>query len=481
MKKSNKPKNTSNNFINLNRQTKIVATLGPVTTEVQVLKDLLNAGLSVGRINMSHGNHVEHTKRIKNFRTACSELGFNGGVLIDLSGPKIRTGELSTPTVNLIPGQKLILTTDTIVGDQDKMSVNYPLLAKELKVGGIVMLDDGRRKLVVEKIEGDEVTCRILIGGEIKSRRGVNLPGAYLSISAVTDKDIEDVKFALKMKAEYIALSFVRTADDVKFLKTLLPAKNRPLIISKIETEEALKEIDGILAESDGIMIARGDLAIEVPRTDVPVIQKTLIRKARIAKKLVITATQMLETMIKNPVPTRAEVSDIANAIFDGSDAVMLSEESAMGMFARESVGMMAEVSLSTDPHLRHRFDEVVLERIEDSLKKQAVVLATELNAKAIIALTETGSTPMKLAAFKGTRSIIAVTENEKVAKNLSLVRGVWPKIHKGVTHMSDLRKMIQTIMKEIGVSKKGECVVVVSGMTFGKSGASNMLFVEYV
>lgn len=472
-------KNSKN--IHIKRQTKIVATIGPATHSVENLSKLINAGLSVARLNMSHGDHKEHGERIKNIRTASLETAMPIGVLVDLSGPKIRTGELESETVDLIPGKKLILTTEQMVGNADKMSVNYPNLAKELEVGGMVMLDDGRRKLQVLSINGREVTCKILIGGVIKPRRGVNLPGAYLSISAITEKDKEDLKFAIKNKAEYVALSFVRTAEDVKYLKSLLPKNYKPLIISKIETEEALKEIDGILAESDGIMIARGDLAIEIPREEVPVVQKTLIRKARHMRKIVITATQMLETMIHNPVPTRAEVSDIANAIFDGTDAVMLSEESAMGKYPVEAVEMMAQIARATDPSLRPRIDEIKFDKKEDAIKKQAVMLATEVGAKAIISLTETGSTPMKLASFKGTRSVIAVTESREVASKLTLVRGVWPIIHDGVKDFVELRKVIKELIKNEGIAEKGDTVVVVSGMTFGTPGGSNMLFVEYI
>lgn len=472
-------KNSKN--IHIKRQTKIVATIGPATHEVDVLKKLIGAGLSVARLNMSHGDHKEHGSRIKNIRAASEETKTPLGVLVDLSGPKIRTGELESATVNLVAGENLILTTKQMIGNAEKMSVNYPKLAEELKVGGTVMLDDGRRKLEVIKIDGNEVTCKILIGGDIKPRRGVNLPGAYLSISAITEKDKEDLKFAIKNKVEYIALSFVRTAKDVQYLKSLFPKSYRPLIISKIETEEALKEIDGILAESDGIMIARGDLAIEIPREEVPVVQKTLIRKARAMRKIIITATQMLETMINNPVPTRAEVSDIANAIFDGTDAVMLSEESAMGKYPVEAVEMMAQIARATDPSLRPRIDEIKFEKKEDAIKKQAVMLATEVGAKAIISVTETGSTPMKLASFKGTRSIIGVTYDENVARRLTLVRGVWPILHDPVHSFDELRALIRELVKHEGIAEKGDTVVVVSGMTFGTPGGANMLFVEYI
>lgn len=472
-------KNSKN--IHIKRQTKIVATIGPATHEVEMLKKLIGAGLSVARLNMSHGDHKEHGERIKNIRQASEETKTPLGVLVDLSGPKIRTGELEAATVTLVPGKQVTLTSLECVGDACRMSVNYPNLAKELKVGSVVMLDDGRRKLEVLKIEGKEVICKILIGGDIKPRRGVNLPGAYLSISAITDKDKEDLKFAAKNKAEYVALSFVRTAEDVKYLKSLLPKNYKPLIISKIETEEALKEIDGILAESDGIMIARGDLAIEIPREEVPVVQKTLIRKARAMRKIIITATQMLETMINNPVPTRAEVSDIANAIFDGTDAVMLSEESAMGKYPVEAVEMMAQIARATDPSLRPRIDEIKFEKQEDAIKKQAVMLASEVGAKVIVSVTETGSTPMKLASFKGTRSIIGVTKDPEVASKLTLVRGVWPLMHGPVHNFDELRALIKELVKNEGIAQKGDTVVVVSGMTFGTPGGANMLFVEYI
>jgi pyruvate kinase len=467
--------------IHIKRQTKIVATLGPATTSVESIAKLFEAGLSVGRLNMSHGDHAEHTERIINFRTAARATGVYAGLLVDLSGPKIRTGELATDTLDLIVGQPITLTTEEVAGTHSLLTVRYPNLSKEVKVGGFVMLDDGRRKLLVERIEDTLIHCTVVVGGVIKARRGVNMPGSYLSIAAITEKDVADLALAIAHRAEYIAISFVRTGADIVHLKSLLPAGYTPRIIAKIETEEALDTIDNILNESDGIMIARGDLAIEVPREKVPVIQKMLIRKARAQRKLVITATQMLESMIKAPVPTRAEVSDIATAIFDGTDAVMLSEESAMGDYAKEAVEMMAQVARATDPELRPRVEEIVMADPRDSLKKQAVRLADEVGAKAIIALTETGSTAHKLAAFKGRRSVIAVTHSETVARELSLVRGVWPVVHPGVTSVEELRKTIRTIVAERCIAGPGESVVVVSGMTFGTTGASNMMFVEYV
>lgn len=468
-------------MINTKRQTKIIATLGPATTEVENIKKLLKNGLNVARLNMSHGDHKEHGLRIKNLRQASDETNTCVGVLVDLSGPKIRTGDLENETLELVEGKKIILTTREMKGNKDFLTIRYKNFAKEVKVGGFVMLDDGRRKLQIEKIEDDEVLCKILIGGVIKSRRGVNMPGAYLSVSSITEKDKEDLKFAIKNKADYIALSFVRTGEDVKYLKSLFPKNFKPLIISKIETEEALENIDDILDESDGIMIARGDLAIEIPREQVPMIQKNLIRKATEKQKITITATQMLETMINSPVPTRAEVSDIANAIMDGTDAVMLSEESAMGKYFSEAVNMMNQVAEATDPYEPGRVLRVSIDNVKDPIKKTAVLLAEDTNAKAIIALTETGRTPMKISSFKGRRSVIALTMDKKVSTKLMLVRGVWPMVVKMPKDISELRKLVKDISKKNKIIQKGESVVVVSGMTFGTPGSSNMIFIESI
>ena len=469
-------------YIDIPRQTKIVATLGPATTEQKVLESLIDAGLSVARMNMSHGDHKEHALRVKNLRKAAEVKRAHVGVLVDLAGPKIRTGELSTETVDLVPGKKLILTTEKVIGTAAKMSVNYTRLPREVKAGGFIMLDDGRRKLFIEKIVGNEIHTKILIGGSIKPRRGVNVPGAYLSLSAITAKDKKDIVFAIEQKAEYVALSFVRTVKDVTDARKLLSgAKDQPLIIAKIETPEAVDNIDAILAECDGIMIARGDLAIEVPREMVPVIQKTLIRRARAQRKLVITATQMLETMIKNPVPTRAEVSDIANAIFDGTDAVMLSEESAMGEYAKEAVAMMRSVALATDKEISIWTPGIDIEEPIDAIKKESCTIAELVGAKAIIALTETGNAPQKIAAFKTKFPIIALTDKPFIARRLSLVRGVWPILYKSVKNIPELQTSVKEIVTEYKIAKKGDRVVVVSGMMFGKPSNSNMLFVETI
>ncbi|MCD5382042.1 MAG: pyruvate kinase [Candidatus Pacebacteria bacterium] len=466
--------------LEVTRHTKIVATLGPATTDQKTLQTLIAAGVNVARVNMSHGDHTEHAARIKNLRAARAACNAHTGILIDLAGPKIRTGDLTTDTVTLVPGKKVVLTTKAMRGDAAKMSVNYKKLPQEVRKGSIIMLDDGRRKLKVLSTTATEITCRVVIGGTIKPRRGVNVPGAYLSLASITAKDKRDIQFALSQKADFIALSFVRTARDVQTLKRLIKqAKKQPRIIAKIETPEAVDRIDEILAEADGIMVARGDLAIEIPREQVPVVQKCLIRKAREAKKVVITATQMLESMVRNPVPTRAEVSDISTAIFDGTDAVMLSEESAMGPYAADAVAIMRAVAIESDAAVRLRTEEIPLDKPSDAIKKESCAIALAVDANVMIVPTETGATARRIAGFRSTRSIIAVTEHPDTATQLSLVRGVWPIVCDGAHTITELQKNIRVLCTQYKLARKGDRVVVVSGMRFGTSGKSNMLFVE--
>lgn len=416
-----------NKLINeqIKRQTKIIATIGPATHEVPMLKKMIEAGINVARLNMSHGDHKEHGDRIKNIRKACAEMNANLGILLDLSGPKIRTGEVEGESINLIEGKKIILTTKEVVSNGEVLTVHYKNLIQEAKVGGFVMIDDGRRKLLVEKIEKDSLVCKIIIGGNIRGRRGVNMPGAYLSISSITEKDKEDLKFAIKNKVDYVALSFVRTAEDVRTLKSLFPKNFNPVIISKIETEKALEKIDEILDESDGIMIARGDLAIEIPREKVPVVQKMLINKAKDKRKLIVTATQMLESMINSPVPTRAEVSDIANAIFDGTDAVMLSEESAKGNYPIEAVRIMVDVCENTDPFVNNINKNK--EGLSDKgvFKVYSTILSEEVDIKLIVSITRYGTTPKTLSSSKGRRPIITLTRDKSVLNKLLAYRGI--------------------------------------------------------
>ena len=336
------------------RKTQIIATIGPGSEIPEKFAELLHAGINITRNNMSHGDHEEHQKRIDTIRRVSAEQNMPVKLLLDLSGPKIRIGDFANSPVEIVPGAQFILSGTPCEGTHEKVYFNYPNIEQDIKVGQMLMLDDGRRKLRVDKVEGTDIYTTVIVGGMIKSRRGVNIPMAYLSISAITEKDKVDLTFGIKNNVDYIAISFVRTAKDILELRELIKAQggNQP-IIAKIETPEAVEKIDEIIAVTDGIMVARGDLAVEVGHVKVPAIQKMLIKKCNAVGKPVIVATQMMESMINAPVPTRAEVSDVANAVYDGADAVMLSEESAMGSFAVEAVTMMSDILVEVESDLK--------------------------------------------------------------------------------------------------------------------------------
>jgi pyruvate kinase len=340
----------SQNITQNNRRTKIVATIGPGSESKENFLTLLKAGVDIARTNMSHDDQAIHQARIENIRAVSKEENIPVDILLDLSGPKIRIGDFEDGSIELVPGAEFILSGTKLSGTTQKVYFNYPNIEQDIKPGQILMIDDGRRKLQVEKVEGTDIYTTVLVGGIIKSRRGVNIPNAYLSISAITDKDRSDLEFAVKMGVDYIALSFVRTAKDIEELRELIKSHggSQP-IVAKIETPESVEKIDEIIAATDVIMVARGDLAVEIGHAKVPAAQRMLIAKCNAIGKPVIVATQMLESMIKAPVPTRAEVSDIANAVYAGADAVMLSEESSLGAFALEAVSMMQEVIMETE------------------------------------------------------------------------------------------------------------------------------------
>jgi pyruvate kinase len=465
------------------KKTKIVCTLGPATTDEKVLKNLIAAGMNVARLNMSHGNHDEHALRIRNLRNAEKKSGSHIGILLDLSGPKIRTGDYTTPTVMLTPGQNIILTTDTIIGDENRMSISYKKLPSEVKPGSIIMLDDGRRKLEVLKILGNDIHCKIIIGGEIKSRRGVNIPNGYLSLKSLTAKDKTDLSWGLAQGIDFVALSFVRTAQDIKDLMKILTKENKsPKIIAKIETQEAIDNIDEILNYVDGIMIARGDLSVETPRENVPVYQKHLIKKCIARGKFSIVATQMMESMINNPVPTRAETSDAANAIFDGADAIMTSEETSLGHYPVETITTMSQIAqyvedvFKTGIPVEYDPEHLVSHAIAHSAKK----LAENVGASMILALTESGRAAREIAQFHGSQPILAVTPSITTARALSITRGVTGYIYAPKAEITHIRPELKKIAHNHGASS-GESIVICSGNRMRKTGSTNMVMVETV
>lgn len=463
------------------KKTKIIATIGPGSENKQTLSTLFDNGVDICRTNMSHDDQSIHESRIKLIRSVAKKDNKPIAVLQDLSGPKIRIGDFENTPIELVVGCKFILSGNKkITGDPSRVYFNYPHIEKDIKKGMIIMLDDGKKKLIVEKVIGSEVYTRVLVGGTIKSRRGVNIPGAYLSIDALTAKDKLDLNFGIKMNVDFVALSFVRTAKDIENLRALIKkSKGTQAIVAKIETQEAVDNIDEIISASDAVMVARGDLAVEIGPERVPTIQKMIIKKCNELGRPVIVATQMLESMINAPVPTRAEVSDVANAIFDGADAVMLSEETALGKYAVEAVTMMSHVATQVEGEIgTHRRFKVHSNDIVDSVSSSVVHNAEDVGAKIIVALTETGSTPRMIARYKPQQPVVVLTPYEHVVRQTQLIFGCYPILSKSFTGSTQLINNIGPKLISSGVAKKGDKIVVTAGVPFGRPGSTNMLMI---
>lgn len=469
------------------KKTKIVATLGPASAQEDVLPKMIEAGLNVARLNFSHGSFVEHQRSFDMVRKFSKKLGKPLAVLQDLSGPKIRIGEFYQERVLLTEGDEFVLTTDQkCIGDEHRASISYTNLHKEIKVGEPILLDDGKKKLEVIKIKGEEIVCKVLVGGETKGRRGVNLPGTDLKISCLTEKDRKDVLFGIKNDVEFIALSFVRKASDIEELRAILKKKQcKAQIIAKIETPQAIENIVAILDAADGLMVARGDLAVEVPMERVPILQKDIIKRARQLGKPVIVATQMLESMINSPVPTRAEVNDVANAILDGTDAVMLSEESTLGKFPVEAVMTMNRIALYTEQHYPHKHimkeGSLLANVVVDSVTSAVVNTAHEVDARVIIALTESSFTPRMVSRHRPAQHIVVLTPNDRVARKMALSFGCYAYKVKPFQYVGQVVNHARKILVDQGFAKKGDSFVIAAGVPFGHEGGTNLMIVEVV
>lgn len=465
----------------MEKSTKIVATIGPASSHGPLLSDMIAAGLNVARLNFSHGSHEEHAARVKLVRAAGKRAGKRVAILQDLGGPKIRIGDFADGPVTLVPGARFTLTTEKVAGTVSKTYINYPMLPREVKRGMSIMINDGKIRLSVESITKTDVVCRVVVGGEVSNRKGVNVPGANLSIRSLTGKDKDDVKFGIEHDVEFIALSFVRQASDVEELRAILKkAGSKAMIVAKMETEEAVANMDAILAVTDAVMVARGDLAVEIGPENVPMVQKTLIKKANRLGKPVITATQMLDSMEHAPVPTRAEVSDVANAIFDGTDAIMLSGETATGDYPLIVIETMARVARAAEV-ARTKRQFVDLEQshdVIDAVTLSVVRVAEDIGAKAIIALTESGLTARMIARFRMPLPIYSISPREIACNQLVLSHGVFP-IKKTLSKDIDVftREIAAFVVKE-KIAKKGDKIVLSAGMPFGKVGSTNTLFV---
>lgn len=471
------------------KKTKIVCTIGPASESEAILRKLMATGMNVCRLNFSHGDHSEHLERINRIKKLRDELDAHIGIMLDLKGPEIRTGKFENGmTVSLKPGDKFILTTREVLGNQNICSVSYKNLTKDLSVGARVLIDDGLLELVVEDIQDTEIFTKVINYGEIKDRKGVNIPNVKINLPALTEKDIEDIKFGIENDVDFIAASFVRKADDIINIKKVLEENGGDSIqiISKIENEEGLINLDEIIEVSDGIMVARGDLGVEVSNEKVPLVQKEIIRKTNYAGKPVITATQMLDSMIRNPRPTRAEVNDVANAILDGSDAIMLSGETAAGKYPVEAVETMVRIAnnieASVDFKKLNEARKYWSENDSTNVISMSVCqIAERLNANGIVAATTTGATAKAISKFRPNTNISAATYDSKVARKLSLVWGVYPVITKRVELTDELIDSSIFSSLKAGLIFEGELIVLTAGIPAGVGGTTNMIKVHTV
>ncbi len=466
------------------RRTKIVATLGPATDDPKTLDRLIEAGVDVVRVNFSHGTAEEHIERAERVRNRARAHGRQVGVLADLQGPKIRIDRFREGKVMLQEGKPFIIDAgmDPGAGDDTRVGTTYKSLPDDVGRGDTLLLDDGRVVLWVEQVEGTEVTCRVVVGGALSDRKGINRQGGGLSAPALTDKDREDIRTAAKLQADYLAVSFPRTAEDINEARALLRAAGgHGAVVAKIERAEALDVVDEIIAASDAIMIARGDLGVEIGDASLPPVQKRLIQQARCMNRVVITATQMMESMIENQIPTRAEVFDVANAVLDGTDAVMLSAETATGRYPEKAVAAMDRICVEAEKHpLAMQSDHRIhtqFTHIDEAVAMATMYVANHLGVKAIAALTESGSTPLWMSRISSGIPIYALTRHVETRRKVTLFRGVYP-VSFSVTssdHAEANREAIDELLRR-GAVREGELVIITKGDLMGVHGGTNAM-----
>jgi pyruvate kinase len=469
------------------RRTKIVCTIGPATGTASVIERLIRGGMNIARFNLAHGTHAVHARYIRTVRRLSRRLGLEVGILVDLPGPKYRTGKLKDGRVTLKRGAQLTLTTRDVEGDASLVPVNLPNLPQDVKKGDTVLLDDGNLQLRVLGKSGREVKCRVKVGGVLTERRGLVVPGMRTSGPFVTEALREHIAFALEQKPDYLAVSFVSSAQDISEVTAVLREQGADVpVISKIERVQAVRGFDDILSVSDGIMVARGDLGVDIPLERVPLIQKEIIHKCNRVGKPVITATQMLESMVDTARPTRAEVTDVANAIFDGTDATMLSAETSVGKHPLPAVRTMAKIALETEKRLpyKHLLAEksAWIERKTDELVSySACYTADSLGAVAIVAFTQSGSTARRVAKYRPKVPIVAITPDEVISGRLLLLWGVYPFQIGSVSSLDGLFAAGASLVKKLGIAKAGDLIVITGGVPIGVAGSTNLLKVEKI
>jgi len=470
----------------MTRATKIVATLGPATSSPEVLERMILAGADVVRLNFSHGSAQDHIDRAALVREVSRRAGKEVGIMADLQGPKIRVGKFGGGSTMLVAGQKFILDgATTELGSNERVGLDYRDLPRDVRAGDMLLLNDGLLRLTVDAVRGDEVHTTVIVGGELSNNKGINKAGGGLTAPALTAKDMEDIKTAMSFQCEYLAVSFPKCATDMEMARQLAnvagePWRHRPALIAKIERSEAIPVLDQILRASDGIMVARGDLAVEVGNASVPALQKRMIRMAREMDKVVITATQMMESMIVNPVPTRAEVSDVANAVLDGTDAVMLSAETATGRYPAETIAQMAAIALEAeaadDVTLETDFTNKKFGRIDQTIAMGALFTAHHLGCKAILALTESGSTPLWMSRHNIKVPIYGLTSQVVSQRKMTLYRNVTPLLIPTYSDRDTALVKAEALLVERGVLSSGDTYAITCGEPMGYPGGTNML-----
>lgn len=471
------------------RKTKIICTMGPATDNPEVLKQLMLNGMNCARLNFSHGSHEEQLVRINNIKKLRKELNLPIAILLDTKGPEVRTGDFEGGKVELKEGQTFTLTPKSVMGDNKKSSVTYKNLSKDVKVGTKILIDDGLIEMKVVEIKGDDIICTVLNGGPVSNHKSINVPGIDLGMDYMSEKDIDDIKFGIEQDVDFIAASFVRTAFDVLEIKKILEQNGGEdiQIISKIENRQGVDNLEAILKVSDGIMVARGDMGVEISFDELPAIQKKLIKRCYTSGKMVITATQMLESITHNPRPTRAEISDVANAVYDGTSAVMLSGETAVGEYPCLALKTMAQICTKTEENIDYvkRFENLRLNQItsvSSAISHSSCTTAHDIGATAILTVTKSGYTPRQISAYRPKCPIIAGTINEKVFRQLNLSWGVTPIMTKEKKTSDELfEHAVSCAQKETDIIQKGDVVVLTGGAPLGVSGTTNVLKVQLV
>lgn len=470
------------------RKTKIVCTLGPSTNDENVLRQLMIEGMNVARFNFSHGDHESHKKTFDKIVKIREELGLPVATLLDTKGPEIRVGKFKEGKVELVQGETIVLTTREVEGTKEIAHVNYKDMPKDVHVGSAILLDDGLIELKVVSVEDTDITCEIMNNGALSNNKGVNLPDARLSMPFISEKDREDIIFGIKTGYDFIAASFTRSAEDILEIRKILKEYDCHTvnIIAKIENREGVENIDEIIRVADGIMVARGDMGVEIPLEEVPSLQKKIIKKVYAAGKQVITATQMLDSMMKNPRPTRAETNDVANAIYDGTSAIMLSGETAAGLYPIESVKIMSRIAVQTEgdidykKRLKERKDEEI-PNVTNSISYSTCTSAHDLDAAAIITVTKSGRTARMISKYRPMSPVIGCTTSEHTYRHLALVWGVQPVMMEQKTTQEDIFEAAKKVAEKTGTVRSGDLVVLTGGFPLGISGTTNMMKVDVV